>query len=175
MLNRKILIISFISYIVIIIWLVYFKANISEWVINTKNFFLGMSLFSKIRYGIIPFEHFRLWKVKSYLLNVLIFIPFFIYLKLLKPNISKNMLLFLLIIIPILIEVFQLFIPFCGFAVEDIICNMMGLFFGLIIIQVIKKHNYLLVNRLAIASLVVLVPIAVYAIINTIINFKIYQ
>ncbi len=175
MINRKLLIWSFLSYLMILIWLIYFKANIGEWINNTKTFFEGMSLLSKIRYGIIPFEHFKLWKVKSYLLNVLIFIPFFIYFEFIKSKRNNSLQLFLLLIIPIFIEVMQLFIPFCGFAVEDIICNMLGMYIGLIIAKYVNKINPAIINRLTIGSLIILLPLTIYGIINTIINFNLYQ
>ncbi len=170
---KKLLWCSFISYLIIIVWLIYFKANIGEWINNTVNFFQNMNFIDKIRYGIIPFEHYKLWKVKAYLLNVLIFIPFFVYLKLLGLK-DKKFILLLLILIPILIEVIQLFIPYCGFAGEDIICNMLGMGIGLYLARYILKINDSVINKLTIISLIMLLPIVIYAVSNTIININLY-
>lgn len=169
------LLLSFILYLIILIWLVIFKANIKDWILNTINFMSKMTYKERIMYGLIPFKTFKLWKMKAYILNVIVFILFPIYLKMIFNNLSNKFVLLMGLICTLIIEITQIFLPFCGFAVEDIICNFLGVIIGIIIyhklIKIIKIVNIDFINN---TLLFMYILIVTYALTNTLINYNIY-
>lgn len=173
--NKKLVVFSFSIYLIILIWIIFFKVNIIDWINASINLMAKYSIFERFKKGIIPFYGFKLWKVKAYILNILIFIPFPIYLKMIYKNATISSFFIAGLLTTIIIELIQLYLPFCGFAVEDIICNSTGVLIGIIIIKLFKhKFSFSEINNLVFGSVIFMLPICLYAIIKTIINFEVY-
>ena len=169
-------IISFVLYILIFIWIVYLKSNQESWILATYNLFKDMPLIERFKYDLIPFSNTSMMRTRSNYYNVLIFIPIPIYLKIIFNKIKYNHLLLLGLILTLFIEFSQLFIPFCGFATEDIICNFIGSVTGVIIYHLFLKKNSELENKIiSIAMLYIILPIFIYALINTINHIDAYK
>lgn len=170
------LIISFITYILLFIWVIFLKCNVESWINATYNLFKPMTLKERFLYDIIPFINKSYMRMRSNVYNVFLFIPIPFYIKLLMNNCSDSRIILLGIFISLFVEMLQLFIPFCAFATEDIICNSFGNLVGLLIYNAFFKKYAELENKLLLVCYsFVFLPIVCYAIYNTINNYHIYR
>lgn len=173
--NKKLVVISFLMYLIILIWIVFFKVNIVDWINASINLMKEYSIVERFKKGLNIINEYKVWKVKSYVLNILILIPFPGYLKLLCRYLNDFSLFLFGVFLTLTIELIQLFLPFCGFALEDILCNSIGVIVGILFIKIFK-HEFKLceLDKLLIGNIILFLPICLFAIINTIINFEVY-
>lgn len=170
------LIISCMTYILLFMWVIFLKCNVESWINATYNLFKQMTLKERFLYDFIPFTNKSYMRMRSNIYNIFLFIPIPFYIKIIKNSYSDKKIIILGIAISLCVELLQLFIPFCGFATEDIICNSFGNLVGLLIYNLFFKKYTKLENKLiVICYSFIFLPIVIYAIYNTIINYHIYH
>lgn len=172
-LNKPLLGIAFGIYLFLLIWVIGLKFN-SQWLPD-----LGVEMRSiplKNRGAFIPFKTFidnGLYFELEYFLNVILYIP----MGLILPFIIKKPWLSALLVFlsSLIFELAQLFTGFGGFDTTDIICNTLGGFLGLLVFYMFrKKVSDRAVNIIDFVVIIIFSPVAMYALINTIINWDLY-
>ena len=114
-------------------------------------------------------------KFKDGILNVFVFIPLGLYLSFF---IKKNKFIKVIIytfLISLLFEIIQLFSLLGSFQTEDLILNMFSGLLGYIIYKIIyKEKNIKVLNILSLICIIILTPILIYGVINTINMIDVY-
>ena len=173
---NELLIISFVVYILIFIWIVYFKCNVESWINLTIDLFKEMAIKDKIIYGLIPFQGSSIMEIRSNIYNVIIFIPLPIFIKTIFEKLNYFKLTIICLTVTTIIEFSQLFIPYCAYATEDIICNFIGGVIGILFFKYLLNNNSNYEIKLTLIMFVLfLLPVFVFAIINTISSLEIYK
>ena len=114
------------------------------------------------------------WYILESVLNILLFVPLGMHVnKIFKCNLLQYVFIFLL---PMAIEFSQTITYIGGLQLEDMVGNIVGLLLGLWIFKLfrIDKKEYFWV-QLHLLSLIVLVPLSLYSIINTILHIELYE
>ena len=180
--------IIFIIYMILIIWVVTFKCNLLTNITRTYAYYINQSLNERINAYLIPFKDYIEGPfisqiktiIKDDILNVCIFIPLGIYLTFFFKKFRILKVLGITLFISICFELIQLFSLIGSFATKDVITNTFGAFLGYLICLVIYKRNnnsnikILILNIISMVVIVCFLPIAIYAIFNTLINAKFY-
>lgn len=175
-------IILFCIYILLLIWIVLFKCNIYLSITNGYFEFKTLTLKERFDYYLIPFiDYFNndstqtFIKFKDGILNVFVFIPLGLYLSFF---IKKNKFIKVIIytfLISLLFEIIQLFSLLGSFQTEDLILNTFSGLLGYIIYKIIyKEKNIKVLNILSLICIIILTPILIYGVINTINMVDIY-
>lgn len=176
----------FFFYCIILIWVVFFKCNIYLSVTNGYFEFKTLTTEERFLYFIVPFEDyftdnidFNLMKWKDGALNLLLFIPFGLYLSFFVKNkkFLKTMSISLVTIITI--EIIQLYTLLGSLQTEDLIINLVGTLLGYLLYKLIYKKNngivrLTILNILSIIALIASAIVGIYAIINTANQFDLY-
>lgn len=178
--NNPLLITSFILYILILIWVVFFKGvgffSTNKHIIRCINKMVGMNIYERFIY------QFEIFNVDYYLFildllrNFLIFLPFGIYLPLLfsKNNVWKNSII--VILLSLGVELIELITGIGGFEFLDIVNNYIGFLLGYIIYKfLIKKFNNTVINYICLTIVIIALPFAIYDYVKLIINFNIFS
>ena len=172
--NRKLLIISFICFIVILLWGVILKFNLSENFTEANYELINMTIKERfLKQFSLPI--FKSSRPLILILNIFVTIPVGIYLPLLFKRYNFLQDFFISVLIIYSIESFQLFTGLGCFEFIDILFNTLGFVVGSLIYYFLKPHtsNYV-INIINIVIIIIAVPIIIFATINTIINFKLY-
>ena len=175
-------IILFCIYILLLIWIVLFKCNIYLSITNGYFEFKTLTLKERFDYYLIPFiDYFNndstqtFIKFKDGILNVFVFIPLGLYLSFfIKKNKFINVIIYTFLI-SLLFEIIQLFSLLGSFQTEDLILNTFSGLLGYIIYKIIyKEKNIKVLNILSLICIIILTPILIYGVINTINMIDVY-
>lgn len=175
-------IILFCIYILLLIWIVLFKCNIYLSITNGYFEFKTLTLKERFDYYLIPFiDYFNndstqtFIKFKDGILNVFVFIPLGLYLSFfIKKNKFINVIIYSFLI-SLLFEIIQLFSLLGSFQTEDLILNLVAGLLGYIIYKIIyKEKNIKVLNILSLICIIILTPILIYGVINTINMIDVY-
>lgn len=175
-------IILFCIYILLLIWIVLLKCNIYLSITNGYFEFKTLTLKERFDYYLIPFIDYinndstqTFIKLKDGILNVIVFIPLGLYLSFF---IKKNKFIKVIIytfLISLLFEIIQLFSLLGSFQTEDLILNLVAGLLGYIIYKIIyKEKNIKVLNILSLICIIILTPILIYGVINTINMIDVY-
>ena len=175
-------IILFCIYILLLIWIVLFKCNIYLSITNGYFEFKTLTLKERFDYYLIPFiDYFNndstqtFIKFKDGILNVIVFIPLGLYLSFFIKNNKFIKVIFYTFLISLLFEIIQLFSLLGSFQTEDLILNLVAGLLGYIIYKIIyKEKNIKVLNILSLICIIILTPILIYGVINTINMIDVY-
>lgn len=189
--NEKLLkifsIVLFICYLILLIWIVVFKCNYNSSMLKTYGYFSQMNLEQRFKFFLVPFNDYfiepftqtRMNTFQDDMLNIAIFIPLGLYVSYFIKNRKFLKTLGIAFILSATFEVFQLFSLVGAFASKDLITNLLGAILGYLIFRLIYKKNngvirLTILNVLSIFGVITFVPIAIFAIVNTIQDINIY-
>ena len=114
--------------------------------------------------------------ISSFILNVIVFIPFGIYLSIYKSKISYDQCFLYAFLTSMIIELIQLFTAIGGFDFLDIMSNVFGAIIGVFIYNQLVKHYKLrsneVINKVNKWVIIIFIPVCIFATIYTGINFK---
>lgn len=178
-------IIIFIIYIILLLWVVVFKCNLLNSIKMTYEYLSSKTLKERFNCFIVPFNDYfmepfnkqRLNTFKDDMLNIIIFMPLGLYLSYFIKSKKFLNILICSISLSILFEVFQLFSLIGSFATKDFITNCLGGIFGYLIYKLVykeNKNNRLILNICSLLVILIFLPIACYAVVNTIKNLNFY-
>ena len=175
-------IILFCIYILLLIWIVLFKCNIYLSITNGYFEFKTLTLKERFDYYLIPFIDYinndstqTFIKFKDGILNVIVFIPLGLYLSFFIKNNKFIKVIFYTFLISLLFEIIQLFSLLGSFQTEDLILNTFSGLLGYIIYKIIyKEKNIKVLNILSLICIIILTPILIYGVINTINMIDVY-
>ena len=175
-------IILFCIYILLLIWIVLLKCNIYLSITNGYFEFKTLTLKERFDYYLIPFIDYinndstqTFIKFKDGILNVFVFIPLGLYLSFFIKNNKFIKVIFYTFLISLLFEIIQLFSLLGSFQTEDLILNTFSGLLGYIIYKIIyKEKNIKVLNILSLICLIILTPILIYGVINTINMIDVY-
>lgn len=175
-------IILFCIYILLLIWIVLFKCNIYLSITNGYFEFKTLTLKERFDYYLIPFiDYFNndstqtFIKFKDGILNVFVFIPLGLYLSFFIKKNKFIKVIFYTFLISLLFEIIQLFSLLGSFQTEDLILNLFSGLLGYIIYKIIyKEKNIKVLNILSLICIIILTPILIYGVINTINMIDVY-
>ena len=175
-------IILFCIYILLLIWIVLFKCNIYLSITNGYFEFKTLTLKERFDYYLIPFIDYinndstqTFIKFKDGILNVIVFIPLGLYLSFFIKNNKFIKVIFYTFLISLLFEIIQLFSLLGSFQTEDLILNLFSGLLGYIIYKIIyKEKNIKVLNILSLICIIILTPILIYGVINTINMIDVY-
>ena len=175
-------IILFCIYILLLIWIVLFKCNIYLSITNGYFEFKTLTLKERFDYYLIPFIDYinndstqTFIKFKDGILNVFVFIPLGLYLSFFIKNNKFIKVIFYTFLISLLFEIIQLFSLLGSFQTEDLILNLFSGLLGYIIYKIIyKEKNIKVLNILSLICIIILTPILIYGVINTINMIDVY-
>ena len=176
--NKKLMITAFISYLIVFIWVIVFKFNAS-WIEEVRIYELSQPYLERIELEWIPFYTvINQFKEGNYfdldhLLNIIIYIPIGLYLKFITKLNNKKIIL-IIILSSLIFEIEQSITCIGGLDGTDLVTNFIGGLIGLYSFKIINKFKIKYINWINISLLIVSLPLAIYAIINTIINFDLY-
>ena len=175
-------IILFCIYILLLIWIVLFKCNIYLSITNGYFEFKTLTLKERFDYYLIPFIDYinndstqTFIKLKDGILNVFVFIPLGLYLSFFIKKNKFIKVIFYTFLISLLFEIIQLFSLLGSFQTEDLILNIFSGLLGYIIYKIIyKEKNIKVLNILSLICIIILTPILIYGVINTINMIDVY-
>lgn len=175
-------IILFCIYILLLIWIVLFKCNIYLSITNGYFEFKTLTLKERFDYYLIPFIDYinndstqTFIKFKDGILNVFVFIPLGLYLSFFIKNNKFIKVIIYTFLISLLFEIIQLFSLLGSFQTEDLILNTFSGLLGYIIYKIIyKEKNIKVLNILSLICIIILTPILIYGVINTINMIDVY-
>ena len=175
-------IILFCIYFLLLIWIVLLKCNIYLSITNGYFEFKTLTLKERFDYYLIPFIDYinndstqTFIKFKDGILNVIVFIPLGLYLSFFIKNNKFIKVIFYTFLISLLFEIIQLFSLLGSFQTEDLILNTFSGLLGYIIYKIIyKEKNIKVLNILSLICIIILTPILIYGVINTINMIDVY-
>lgn len=179
-------IIIFILYMIILVWIIIFKCNMLQSVESTYIFFEGFTLKERFEYFLVPFmDYFEGPFVNQFertfsddVLNVLIFIPFGLYISYFIKKNKFGKVVLLSFLLSLFFEMFQLFSAIGCYSTKDLITNVLGGLMGYFLYKLIYKENQpirnMILNICSCLVIIVIIPLTVYAVVNTIKCFDYY-
>lgn len=175
--------ILFISYMIIFVWIVIFKCGFVDDLKITHQFQSRLSFWERIIntseienmiYRIQIGEYFHRGILEPFL-NIVIFIPVGLYITFFQKEKRIFNTYVTSILISLAIELTQLATMIGGFSFLDLVTNVAGGLIGYFIYRLIYNESRIRVlNITSIAISIFMVPIAIFAVFNTIINFQFY-
>jgi len=179
--NKKLLYIAFSIYVFLLVWIIALKFNAS-WIPEIGEYFRKMPLKERVGKNMIPFRNMILAFKKGeylqldYYMNVVIYIPLGIYLLLLLKFKHKYVITSVIIVVSsFMFEFIQLVTGFGGCDGTDFACNLIGGFIGIMLyLLLIKNLKNKVINIINLVVVILFSPIALYALINTLINIDLY-
>ena len=174
-LNKKILILLAVLYFVALIWVIIFKCNNNASLHIERN--RAMTIAERLAFKAIPFQKTigyilegRPLEILATIFNVVCFMPMTALFRYFKM--SRKASLWTAIAISFGVEAFQLFSCWGGPDASDIILNGIGAYLGLLLFdKVLNNATYKAQLIGAWCCAAVALPIDIYAIINTAMNF----
>ena len=180
----KVLSISiFIIYLLLVIWVIVFKCNRMFAVTQGYYGLSQMTLMERLLREINPIGFYIDPPIESQvpfyalddILNVLIFIPFGLYISYFSKKYKVLKAVIFAFFISLFFEVFQLFSLLGGGSTKDLITNTFGSLIGAIIGKRLYSDSKIkMFNICSIIVLIIEVPLLMYALINTGINIDVY-
>lgn len=179
-------IISMIIYIALLIWVVMFKCNLLDSIRDTYFFFIDKPLNEKLEFYINGFKSaFTLSYLIEYpndlledILNIIVFIPFGLYVSFFSKKQKLIKAIIFSFALSLFLELFQFYTYIGSFAFLDIITNVFGGLIGYFIYYLLQKNvtekKIMVLNKLTLIIIIIMIPILLYAIINTFINIDFY-
>ena len=174
-------------YICLLVWVVVFKCNLINSVTQTYEYFKSFTLAERFNFYLVPFKDYFegpfLIQIRTIIeddiLNLLLFVPFGMYLTLFIKKGSLYKVIILTFVLSLFFESFQLFSLIGSFATKDLITNVLGSLLGYLICKLVYKEKngtlkLMILNILSIIVICIVLPIVVYSIYNTIKNINIY-
>ena len=184
--NKPLVIITFITLILFLIWVIIFKAvgityyhynvrGIKEQIIHNINLNIIDRFNYQWGYHVIP---------KTFLIdiipNIIFFIPFGMLLSVIRKN--KFISNFFIVLGSVFcVELFQLFTGIGGFCFIDILYNITGFFIGFgiykLLVYLLEKKNLfnIVTNYCCLIFIIIVIPFTIYGLINVIKNFSIFM
>ena len=180
---KRLSITIFVMYLILVVWVVMFKCNIMGNVVRSYHMLSEMTIIERILFEINPIGWYINPPVESQVpfyflddvLNVIVFVPFGLYLSYFIKDRKILKTIIIVFIISLSFEIVQLFTLLGGGSSKDIITNTLGAFIGCFVYKGIYKESRIkILNMLSIIAVAILIPIVIYAFVNTIINLDIY-
>lgn len=172
--SKKLYILAFALYLCLLVWVIALKFN-SKVVISDSHAYATWSLAERLGKNWIPFYSLKIefdWDgVQQPLMNLLIYIPFGFYLRRFTNSNAKAFVATLAS--SVALELLQLFTGLGSCDTTDVILNTLGGTIGLLLYHV--KARPKLENGVNIASICIYAPIALYALVNTILCWDLYK
>ena len=175
--------ILFISYMIIFVWVVIFKCGFVDDLKITHQFQSRLSFWERIIntseienliYRIQIGEYFHRGILEPFL-NIIIFIPVGLYITFFQKEKRIFNTYIISMGISLAIELIQLTTMIGGFSFLDLVTNVTGGLMGCLIYHILYDDKRICVLNIAsIVSSIFLVPIALFAIYNTIVNIQFY-
>lgn len=178
-------IILFLIYLALLTWVVVFKCNYKQAIIDTYQYFGELNLVERFNFSLNELvNYFNPSKLPNFLpaydqdiQNVIIFIPLGIYLGYFLKRLKFLQVFVISLLVSAVCEIFQFFslIGACSFI--DLITNTLGGLVGLLVYKIIYKESEKRIKVLNVLSLIVIViaiPVLCYAVISTANNFDFY-
>lgn len=184
---KKLSIIVFIIYMLLLFWVIMFKCNLVQSFTDTYLYFKDFTIWERINFHLIPFKDYIEGPfisqidtiIEDDILNTLLFIPFGMYLTyfIKRKRFIKTILISFFL--SCFFEVFQLFSLIGSFSTKDIITNTIGGIFGYFVCRlIIKKNNSItkikILNIISIIVIIAFMPIIIYAVLNTLKHLHLY-
>ena len=179
--------IIFGMYVIILIWAIAFKCNISQAYIDTYEFLIDKSFIERFtvyfnpphKYLISLFNRSLISILKEEINNILIFIPLGGYI---AWTFKKRKFLYVCIIgflTTLGFELIQYITLIGAFKINDLFMNFLGAILGygiykLIFFKKINNVKIMIFNIILICIIIIFIPILFYAIINTFLNIETY-
>jgi glycopeptide antibiotics resistance protein len=176
--NKKLLTVLTVLYLILAVWVVVFKCNYNEGLFIEQN--KSLTFEERLFYKAIPFEKF-IYAIKdggklalvewiALFFNVICFLPFGGFVRFFTKN--KRTVVALGAAFSFAIEVYQLFSCWGGPDYMDILLNTLGVLLGAMIHEAIAPRlKEKTINKWAFGTSVFMLPFAVFAVVNSIINF----
>ena len=173
--------IVFAIYIVILIWIIVFKCNLMENLYSNYKLNVDRTIWNRFTNYLAPFNCYYPSNIHKYnalsllkddILNCVIFIPFGLFLSYFINEKKFVKVLIITFTLSGVVEVIQLFSLIGAFATKDIITNVFGAILGYFIYKLLFKtkinNNKIKVfNTISFLLIVIFLPVAIFAIINT--------
>lgn len=177
---KLLLVCSFGLFLILLVWVLYFKINNTKSLIgnyNTIKHNCGDSIWERIKYAFLPFKNIAKYSTKKdFILNTIAFVPFGIYLPLLFKNHTHLKGLACCFFVSLAIETTQ-FITMMGTGtIIDLIANTSGYFIGAILFIIFKPllKKKIFVTAVNILIITIALPIAIYGVVNTLNSLHLY-
>jgi len=174
--NKKYVLLSLFIYLIVLIWIIAFKMNMKQAIFECMYTFSKCSIGQRFNVAINSFNLVKGLANLDFYVNILLFIPLGFYTIILFERRSFIIGFIFSSFLTLSFEIIQLFTAIGFYSFLDIISNILGFILGYIIFIYLKriiKDNIL--NRFFIIFTILLILIASYGIINTIINIDIYS
>lgn len=173
----------FLFYTLLLVWSVILKCNIVSNIILSYKELSKLNLLERALREINPIGYYINPPIVSQIpyyfrddvLNVIIFIPFGFYIAyfIKDKKIVKSFIIGLLVSLSI--EVFQIITILGGGSTKDVITNTLGTIIGCLIFKRIYNNKLIKIyNICSIIFLIILTPVVVFIIVNTIKNISVY-
>jgi glycopeptide antibiotics resistance protein len=175
--NRTICL-SFITYLIILLWAIVFKFN-AEWVKEVRIYELQDSYLERVSLIYLPFYNmFNQFKKGvyfdlDYFMNIIVYIPLGLFLKYYLKDKNK-LIIFIIVMSSFIFELEQSITCIGGCDGTDFAMNVIGGIIGIYLFKLFSKINIKYIFYINLVALIIFIPLAVYSIVNTIINFDLY-
>lgn len=174
--KKGLMVLLIVLVFVLVIWAIVFKCNVNKQLHIEKN--AAMSLWERFNYKLVPFErdieHIKAGSVSELLALIFNVVAFLVIGCLLRFVVNVKATLLIGFLFTSSVELFQLFSAWGGFDFMDLATNMLGLVLGILSYKVIfSKLPSKVINALIYICLTIAVPLSIFAIVNTSINFPV--
>ena len=178
---KKHFLILSIIFVLILVWGILLKMNDLK-MQNDFNYMIKLNLFERFTYSLNTFVNNATTKLMI-VLNIMVFIPFGFLVSVLLNKFKILKVLGISFGLSLIFEISQILTAFGGFSTIDLITNTFGGVIGCLIFllceAIIKKVKnqtvkYNLIKTFIIVCYVVFIPVAIFGIVNTIINIDFY-
>lgn len=171
--NKVTLWYSFAIYLVLLIWVIGFKYN-NEWLPELGKEMRSLPFNQRI--VLTPFKYWGAFSgILDSVLNIIIYIPFGMLLLLTMRKIRGGGAFIAIIFSSLIFEISQYFTGFGGCDITDLLCNTLGGGIGIALYYLFRKRiKDKTINIITFFVSVVFTPVAVFAIVNTIIHWQLY-
>ena len=177
-LNKLLLYISFFLYFGLLVWIVIFKCNLYIPVSESMIILPKIPLWERISKGFFSFSIGRIPNMLrdiDFWRNIIIFIPFGIYLPLIKTRVRLLSGALIAFLVSLSFEFSQAITCIGGFTLEDLFTNTVGFIIGYIIFKlIVNRLPGGVINIINVAIILIATPIFLRAVYNTYTNWEIY-
>ena len=182
---KKHFVILSIIFVLILIWGILLKMNQLHIIERDFSITIKKSIYE--RFIDSSFNPFKIGSAKNaritFIANVIAFIPFGFLISVFFNKLKVLKVLGISLGLSLIFEISQIFTAIGGFATNDLMCNTLGGVVGCLIfilceaiIRKVKNQTlkYNLIKTFIIVCYVVFIPVAIFGIVNTIINIDFY-
>ena len=173
--NKKWINILVVLYIIALIWVIVFKCNANEQLNIDRN--KAMTIIERLQYPGFPFSYVynlvfvcgSIAETIALIFNIVCFLPMGL---LLRCSLKSKYVMLIGTGISFLFEVYQLFSAWGGPDITDVILNGLGVYLGILLYNFLSPRiKSKVINTCALVTIVIAIPLDIFAIINSIINF----